>query len=178
MSGIFPKEAYQYDHAQARLPIYLKKYKDSEWELRSTIRSDTLARCEAGLPVKKIVQVRRPKKIEVTFRQMELVLLALNRRKAFSERSRDILFTIDEFDDTKKGFNSGTIALKLFGPSDKYYEIGKNQQNVKRIIRHLTYHNVLLLEGMKYYKLPVWSAFMVMVREADRQGKFKKVLQW
>lgn len=175
MSSIFQREAYQYEHGQVTLPIYLEKYKDTEWELRSTIRSDTLARCEAGLPVKKIVQVRRPKPPEVTIRQTELVLVAMNRRRAFNELSRNILYCIDTIE---TGFNSGDVAMLMFGPSDKYYEKGKNQQNVKRIIRQLEYHNVLLLDSMKYYKLPVWTPLLDKIREADQRGKFKKVLQW
>ena len=173
MSTIFQKEAYQYEHANVALPTYLKKYKDSEWECRSTIRKDTLERCRLGLPVKKVVLVRRPREIEVTPRQMELTLLAMNQRKAFNGLSRDILFCINKL---KDGFNSGDVALILFGPSDKYYEKGRHEQNIKRKVRRLEHHNVLVLRKQKYYKPPVWKPLIKMIEEADKRGRFKRTI--
>ena len=181
MTAIFQREAYQYDHAQVALPVYLEKYIDSEWELRTTIRKDTLHRCKLGLSTKKVVHLRRPKVIEVTQRQMELVLLAMNQRKAFSALSRDVILCLDDYfciGDAHPGFNCGAVALKMFGPSDKSYEIGARQQNVKMKIRRLEYNNVLLLLKNKYYRLPVWAPFVKLIREAEERGKFERSIQW
>lgn len=175
MTSVFRPEAYQYDHAQVLLPKYLEKYADGEWELRSTVRKDTLHRCKLGLPVKKKVYLRKPKDIEVTHRQVELVLLAMNSRRPFNVLSRDILYCIDEMD---AGFNGFEVALKMFGPSDKPNTKANHEQKVKQKVRKLEYNNVLLLLKIKYYKLPVWQPLLKMVREIDKTGKFERGMLW
>ncbi len=177
MAGIFKKQAFQYEHTEIKLTTYLDKYagEDSEWELRSKVRADTMLRARQGLPVKKTVHLRREKIIEVTHRHMELVLLSLNQRKAFNELSRDIILCADSMPD---GFNSGDVALKLFGPSDKPYEKGAKEQNVKMKIRRLEYNNCLLLNKGKYYHLPVWKPFIEQIEKADKTGRFGRAMQW
>jgi len=171
---IFLKEREQYEYVQITLLRYIDDYKDNpQWELRTTIRNDTMARCNSGLPTKKTVILRREKLLVATLKQVHSMLSVLNGKKPYNTLSRDLVFYIDS---VTKGFNSGDIAFGIFGPSDKPYERGAHEQNIKIKLRRLAYHNLLVLRKMKYQKLPAWKSFAEAIREFDSKNKFKESL--
>ena len=168
--SIFPKEVAQYDWAEISLVRYLEEYEgDESWEIRSKIRADTLERVRQGLPSKKVVLMRRPKEFELTIRQVNDMLASINAMRPYSLTSYKVLYTIETFTDS---FSSGDIALAAFGPSDKPYEKGRHEQNVKRMIFAMRRENLLLLYRRRFNKLPVWQYFWTEVSKIYESGKF------
>ena len=167
---IFLKEAAQYDWAKLSLNRYIEEYEsDPDWVLRTSIRKDTINRARAGLSTKKIVYMRKPKVFELTIRQVNDALACINNRNPYHLTSYNAIYAINSFIGE---FNSGAIALLMYGPSDKSYETGKGEQNVKRMIYRMRDENLLVVHKRKFYKLPVWTYFYIEVRKIYKDGKF------
>jgi len=177
--SIFPREAGQYDWAQLSLNKYVEEYEGkTEWELRTTIRKDTMQRVRSGLTSSKVVFMRKPKVFEITIRQLNDTLSAINSKCPYHMNSYKVIKAIDSF---IGGFNSGAVAYLIYGPSEKDYETGKHEQNVKRIIFCLRKENLLIVDKKKFCKLPVWKYFYAEVQKLHADNKFlerKDILWW
>ena len=161
--SIFPRRSEQYTYAQLSLNKYLDEYiSDESWEMRTNVRRDVMARAMDGKKVNKKVTMRQVKEIEVTDRQILDTLSHLNSRKPMAQLSFTLISSIDVW---LKPFNSGDIAYAMFGPSEKTWEKGKHEQNIKNKIRRLAEVNLIHLDKRKYYKCPIWAAFMRKLEE-------------
>ena len=165
---VFPKKFAQYEHAEISLNRYVDQYEDDpEWQLSYSVRKDVMQRARSGLKVRKKVHIRKVKKIEVTRHQVDALLLQLHRRRPYNQMSFDILEAIQSM---IGGFNTGSIALLAFGPSEKTYEKGKHEQNVKIKIKRMVDENLLELSKNKYHKMPVWDIFYNALMELKESG--------
>lgn len=165
---IFPIKFKQYDHAEISLNRYVDEYEsNSDWQLSYSVRRDVMQRARSGLKVRKKVHIKKVKKIEVARRQVNDMLICMNNRRPYSQMSFDILKAVNSM---IGGFNTGSVALLAFGPSDKPYEKGKHEQNVKLKIKKMEHENLLELNKRKYHKMPVWDAFYTALTELKDSG--------
>lgn len=176
---IFPPEVEQYQYAQISLNRYIDEgyHLRSDWELRGTVRKDVMRRAKAGIPVRKVVYLRRRHPdLQITTRQVQDGLRCLHKYTPYNKESFAILKAIDEID-SKKGFNSAEVALAAFGPSDKEYQEGEKQQSIKWKLRNMQDAHLLRMHKRRYYKLPVWDLFYKEVKIIEENWHADNILQ-
>jgi len=165
---VFPRRFEQYNHAEISLNRFVDEYENkSEWKLTYYVRKDVMQRARTGLKVRKKVHVKRVKDMEVTSMQVNGILVCMNSKQPYNQMSFDILKAMNEL---VGSFNSGTVALLAFGPSEKPYEKGKHEQSIKQKLRRLERENLIELNKKKYYKLPVWDKFYQALMELKDGG--------
>lgn len=168
----FPKEAAQYDWAKLSLHRYIEEYETNpDWELVSSVRRDTWQRARLGQPTKKMVYMRRPKDLAPTVKQIASALTNLNSRNPYSLTSYYVIKAVNSI---VGKFSAPDVAFIAFGPSDKEYEKGANEQNVKRIVFRMRDDNLLGFKKRKFHKLPAWIYFWQEVEILYQEGKFRE----